>query len=105
MKTIINQIIEMDRQAKEITDAANREKLNAERDIEAQAESLRTEYLERARRRAQINGETERTIAEQKWRRTEKRYKAKEEQMQAAFEERREQLADELVARVLGEAL
>lgn len=100
MKSIINQIIEMDRQAKQITDAARQEKLNAERDIEQRAETLRTEYLDRARKRAQINAETERTIAEQKWRRVEARYKMQEEHLQAVFDEQGERLAEELATRV-----
>lgn len=101
MKNIINQIIEMDQQAKQITDAARREKLNAEHDIEKRAEALRAEYLDRARRRARINSETERTIADQKWRRVEAKYKKQEERLQAVFDEQGERLADELVARVL----
>lgn len=100
MKSIINQIIEMDHQAKQITDAARQEKLTAERDIEKKAAALRTEYLERARRRAQINSENERTIAEQKWRRVEARYLRQEERLQAIFDETGEQLVEELVARV-----
>ncbi len=100
MKSIINQIIEMDHQAKQITDAARQEKLNAERDIEQKAAALRTEYLDRARRRAQISGENERTIAEQKWRRVEARYQKQEEKLQAVYDEKGEALVEELVARV-----
>lgn len=100
MKSIINQIIEMDHQAKKITDAARQEKLNAERDIEKRAEALRTEYLDRARRRALINAETERTVAEQKWRRVETRYKKQEERLRTVFDEQGERLAEELAARV-----
>lgn len=100
MKSIIKQIIEMDHQAKKITDAARQEKLNAERDIEKRAEALRAEYLDRARKRARINAETERTIADQKWRRIEARYKKQEERLQAVFDEQGERLAEELAARV-----
>lgn len=101
MKNIINQIIEMDHQAKQITDAARQEKLNAERDIEKRAEALRAEYLDRARKRAQISNENERTIAEQKWRRVQARYKKQEERLQTIYNEQGERLVDELVARVL----
>ncbi len=102
MKNIIDQIIEMDRQAQKITQAARLEKLNADRDIARRAEALRSEYLERARKRAQINCESERTIAEQKWQRTQKKYQKQEAALDAVFQNESERLADELVARVLG---
>lgn len=103
MQHIITQIIDMDRQARQITEAARAEKLEAEREVEQRAGALRTEFLERARRRIRIAGENERTIAEQKWRRIEKRYKAREEQLDKLAAERGDALAEELVARVLGE--
>ena len=103
MQHIITQIIDMDRQARQITEAARAEKLEAEREVEQRAGALRTEFLERARRRIRIAGENERTIAEQKWRRIEKKYKDREERLDKLAAQRGDALADELVARVLGD--
>ena len=103
MENIIKRIVEMDRKAKAITDAARQEKLEAEKEIAGKAAALREEYLERARRRAAINGETERTMAEQRWKKREAQYRRQMEQMQACYDAGFEQLADELVRRVLAE--
>lgn len=101
MKTLIKRIIEMDNEAREITDAARREKIEAEHEIEEKANALRTEYLERARRRAQINAENERTINRQKWQRTQAQYQKQEDRLQALFEQNGDALVEALVARVL----
>ncbi len=103
MEDIIKRIVEMDKRAREITDAARQEKLDAGPEIEQKASALREEYLGRARRRAEINGETERTIAEQNWRKRAAVYTKRTEQMQAYYNAHSDELVDQLVARVLEE--
>lgn len=71
MEEMIKRIIDMDRKAQEITEAARREKLESEKELFKRAEALKEEYLDRARRRIQINAETEQTLLEQKWRKRE----------------------------------
>ena len=66
MEEMIKRIIDMDRKAQEITEAARREKLESEKELVKRAEALKEEYLDRARRRIQINAETEQTLLEQK---------------------------------------
>ena len=61
MEEMIKRIIDMDRKAQEITEAARREKLESEKELVKRAEALKEEYLDRARRRIQINAETEQT--------------------------------------------
>ena len=63
MEEMIKRIIDMDKKAREITDAAQQEKIDCEKEIAQKAAQLRSEYLERARRRIQVNAETERTLA------------------------------------------
>ena len=103
MENIIKRIVEMDQKAKTITDAARQDKLDAEKEIAGKAAALREEYLERARRRSQINGETERTVAEQRWKKREAQYNRQMAKMQERYDAEFEQLADALVQRVLAE--
>ena len=50
MEEMIKRIIDMDRKAQEITEAARREKLESEKELVKRAEALKEEYLDRARR-------------------------------------------------------
>lgn len=48
MEEMIKRIIDMDRKAQEITEAARREKLESEKELFKRAEALKEEYLDRA---------------------------------------------------------
>ena len=67
MENMIRRIVEMDQKARQITEAAQREKLDSEKEIAEKAAQLRADYLERARRRIQLNSDTERAAAEKAW--------------------------------------
>ena len=67
MENMIKRIVEMDQKARQITEAAQREKLDSEKEIAEKAAQLRADYLERARRRIQLNSDTERAAAEKAW--------------------------------------
>lgn len=69
MENMIRRIVEMDQKARQITEAAQREKLDSEKEIAEKAAQLRADYLERARRRIQLNSDTERAAAEKPGRR------------------------------------
>ena len=51
MEDVIKQIIDMDRKAQQTTEAAQREKLTCEQEIEEKVRALREDYLQKARRR------------------------------------------------------
>ncbi len=85
MEEMIKRIIDMDKKAREITDAAQQEKIDCEKEIAQKAAQLRSDYLERARRRIQVNAETERTLAEQEWRRQKAKYDKQREDLEASY--------------------
>ena len=84
MENMIKRIVDMDQKARAITEAARREKLDSEKEIAEKAKQLREDYLDRARRRIQINGEMEKVIAEQAWARRRKFYDKQLEESYAA---------------------
>lgn len=100
MEDMIKRIVDMDRKAKAITESAQQEKLAAIEDIKARASALREEYLDRARRRIQINAETERTLFEQAWRRKEAAFERQAERLDALYAEKHEQWLNAIVAHV-----
>lgn len=101
MENMLKRIMDMDRQAQKIIDAARQEKLEAERTIARQTEELRESYLDRTRRRIQINAENERTILRQNWRRKEAGYQKQKRQMEQTFAEKGDEWAAALADRVI----
>lgn len=101
MEDMIKRIIDMDRKAQEITDAARKEKIEAEKDIASKAQALREEYLARARRRIQINAETDRTLFEQKWRRREKYYEEQAERLESLYAAHHDEWVDAIFHNVI----
>ena len=101
MENMLKRIMDMDRQAQKIIDAARQEKLEAERTIARQTEELRENYLDRTRRRIQINAENERTILRQNWRRRETGYQKQKQSKEQTFAEKGEEWAAELADRVI----
>ena len=72
MQNMIKQIVEMDQKAQQITENAQQEKLNSEKKVSAMRDTIREEYLQRARRRISLNEPQERAAAEEKWKETQK---------------------------------
>ena len=100
MEDMIRRIIDMDKKAREITEAAQREKAASEREINEKAAQLREDYLSRARYCIQINRETEQKLAEQEWEKTRTRYDEELRRMDALYAERGDEWVRTIVAAV-----
>ena len=102
MQNMVKQIVDMDRKAREITDAAQLEKVQTEKDIVKKREEIRNEYLERARRRIALNEPVERAAAEEAWKKTAEKYQELSRQLDTAGQEKSDEWVQELVSRVIG---
>lgn len=102
MQNMVKQIVDMDRKAREITDAAQLEKVQSEKDIAKRREDIRNEYLERARRRIALNEPQEREAAEKSWKVSAEKYQALSEEMDRTYKENSARWVQELVSRVIG---
>lgn len=102
MQNMVKQIVDMDRKAREITDAAQLEKVQTEKDIVKKREEIRNEYLERARRRIALNEPVERAAAEEAWKKTAEKYQKLSRQLDTAGQEKSDEWVQELVSRVIG---
>ena len=100
---MIKRIVDMDKKARDITAAARQEKLDCEKEITQKAKALREEYLDRARRRVQINAETERTLAQQAWKKQQARYTAQAERLDAQFTANKDAWVETIVERSLAQ--
>lgn len=103
MQDLIKQIVEMDRKAREITDAAQLEKVSSEKEVAQKREQIRNDYLERARKRIALNEPNEREAAEADWDEKKKKIAELSEKLDALYTKNGDKWVNSIVARVLGE--
>jgi hypothetical protein len=101
MQDMIAQIVEMDQKARQITEEAQKNKIQSEQEILQRREVMREEYLSRARRRLKQNEEAEREMAEEALRRIEERNETAAKALEALYDEQGEGWVQTLVNRVL----
>ena len=103
MQDLMKQIIEMDRKARQITEAAQKEKVDSEKEIQESREQIRQRYLEEARKRIAKNEPKERAAAQQAFEEARKRSDLLSEKLDRLYKEKGDLWVDEIVARVTGE--
>ena len=101
MKDTIKQIIEMDRKARAITQAARQEELDSEKELRDRCEEIRKNYLEKARKRLSKNEQEERAAGEAQWKEKEQHYKELEQAMEEARSRNMEEWVQHIVEGVL----
>jgi len=103
MQDLVKQIVDMDRKAREITDAAQLEKVSSGKEIAEKREQIRNDYLERARKRISINEPTERAAAELEWEEKKKKYSDLSQKLDELYSKMGDEWVNTIVARVTGE--
>lgn len=103
MQNLIKEIVDMDRKAREITDAAQLEKVNSEKEVTEKREQIRAEYLERARKRIAMNEPQERAVAEEGWKKIQAKNEERAKHLDDLYREKGGEWVNILVARVIGE--
>lgn len=103
MQDLIKQIVDMDRKAREITEAAQLEKISSEKEIAGKRELIRNDYLERARKRISLNEPNERAAAEADWNEKKKKNAQLSERLDELYSQKGDEWVNKIVARVTGE--
>ncbi|HEX3037930.1 MAG TPA: hypothetical protein VHO94_02935 [Oscillospiraceae bacterium] len=103
MQDMVKQIVDMDRKAREITDAAQLEKVNSEKEVAQKREEIRSEYLERARKRISLNEPKERAAAEAEWQIVMQKNNVLSQNLDNLYSEKGDEWVKSIVARVIGE--
>lgn len=103
MQDLLKQIVDTDRKAREITDAAQLEKINSEKEIVEKREQIRSEYLERARKRIAMNEPQERAAAEAAWEEKKKKNAELAQKMDQLYQEKGDVWVKAIVSKVIGE--
>lgn len=103
MEDLIKQIVDMDRKAREITDAAQMEKISSEKEIVERREQIRNDYLARARKRITLNEPNERAAAEAVWEEKKNKYNEISQKLDELYNKKGDEWVNAIVARVTGE--
>ncbi|CAB1251199.1 Eukaryotic translation initiation factor 3 110 kDa subunit [Ruminococcaceae bacterium BL-6] len=103
MQDMLKKIVEMDQQARKITDAAQLEKIDSEKEVSKKREEIREQYLARARHRIEINRPLEQKAAEEDWEKAKKRNEALAKEMDELYVQKGGEWIDAIVAKVIGE--
>ncbi len=103
MQDLVKQIVEMDRKARQITDAAQMEKVSSEKEIAERREQIRNDYIARARKRISMNEPNERAAAEADWEEKKKKYAELSRKLDELYSQKGDEWVKEIVARVIGE--
>ncbi|MDP4120233.1 MAG: hypothetical protein Q8876_04150 [Bacillota bacterium] len=101
MQDMIAKIVEMDEKARELTENAQQDKINIQKEIEVAKKKIYDDYIARAQERIKKNIETEKHIAAEKWNEIEKKNAEILQSLDESYKKNADIWADEIVKRVL----
>lgn len=101
MKDMISKIVEMDEKARDLNDEMLKNKLDYEQEIAVAKENIIKDYLERARKRVQINTQSEREAAEKSLAETHEAHAKIEKNLDELFAANFDRWVDEIFKRVI----
>ena len=102
MEDMISKILDMDKKARDLTDEAQRSKIDFEKDILQKKEQIKNDYLNRAKERIEINKATAQKKADEQLEVIEKRNSTVIRWLDSTYEENGDKWVNEIVARVTG---
>ena len=104
MQEMIKRILEMDEQARQLTEDASSMRMQAEMTVEEKSQALKDEYLTRARKKVEQLEEKERGFAEEEWEQTQKTYAGVMDSLDRTAERNKDAWIKTIVNRTLGRA-
>ncbi len=102
MQNLMKQIVEMDRKARAITDSAQKEKVDSEKEVTKRREEIRNKYLEKAHHRVEENEPLEREAAEKEWQEKNQRNEVLLKKMNDLYAEKGSEWVSQITDRIIG---
>ena len=102
MQDIIQKIIEIDRKAQKMTEEALALKSEAEASIESDKKALRDKYIVKARRRIEMNTQTEAQFLAESLKVIDEKYGEISKELEETYEREHDKWVDELFNKVIG---
>ena len=101
MEDMISKILDMDKKARDLTDAAVQSKVNYENEIIHTKEKIKNDYIERANERIKINTRLAQKTADEKLAALEEKNAAIIDHLDKENKENRDRWVNEIVQRVI----
>ena len=101
LEDMIAKIVEMDKKARDMTAEAQKDKLDFENKVIEKKESIKSEYLERAKKRIAINQESAQKRSDAELKLVEERNNEIIARLDSAYDQNCDKWVDEIVARVV----
>lgn len=102
MQNLMKQIVEIDHKAQEITNSAQQEKVDSEKEISKRREEIRSSYVEKAKKQIEESEPAERKAADEAWKEKNKKNEQLLEQMNSLYAEKGETWVSDLTKRIIG---
>jgi hypothetical protein len=101
LEDMISKILDMDKKARDLTDAAVQSKVDYEKEIIRTKEKIKNDYLERANERIKINTRSAQKDADEKLAALEKKNAVVIDHLDSEYKENRDRWVNEIVQRVI----
>ena len=103
MEDMIAKIVEMDKKARELNEKAQKTKIDYEHQVVIKKETIKNDYLERAKKRIAINQQTAQKRADEKLAGKKKKNQAVSEKLEKSYADNGDKWVDEIVSRVIAD--
>ncbi len=98
---MIAKIVEMDKKARDMTEEAQKDKLDFEKKVIEKKENIKRDYLERAKKRIAVNQESAQKRSDAELKLVKERNSAVIARLDSAYDRNCDKWVDEIVARVV----
>ena len=102
MKEMVAKIVEMDRQARKLTDNAKAHKDGSQGEIEQSRKDIRQKYMNAATQKVKALRTTEEQLAAERWTEFSERSDKIVENLERSYKENGDKWVDEIVSRIIG---
>lgn len=103
MEDMIAKIVEMDKKARELNEKAQKTKIDYEHQVVIKKETIKNDYLERAKKRIAINQQTAQKRADEKLAGIQAKNQAVSERLEKSYADNGDKWVDEIVSRVIAD--
>ena len=103
MEDMIAKIVEMDKKARELNEKAQKTKIDYEHQVVIKKETIKNDYLERAKKHIAINQQTAQKRADEKLSGIQAKNQAVSERLERSYADNGDKWVDEIVSRVIAD--
>ena len=103
MEDMIAKIVEMDKKARELNEKAQKTKIDYEHQVVIKKETIKNDYLERAKKRIAINQQTAQKRADERLAVIKAKNQSVSEKLEKSYADNGDKWVDEIVSRVIAD--